>query len=292
MHAGHNKLLRRLGYAVLALVLIFVMMRLTAKPRQHATIVENAISVVFYPFQVATQWVADRVHGASQTVQEWGRLRQENAQLGQQVKDLSQVEARRQELQSENASLRNLVGLRQTTPYKMLSAEIIGRDPNNWLHTMIINVGSRDGVESNMAVVNYQGYVGKVLRVSPVSATVQLLIDRDTDTSAGAGVGARDVRSGAVGVVFGQGTDPLKLQLTGRDPDVQPGDAVETSGLANLIPKRLLIGYVQSVVKDPASPARYALVQPAVDFDHLDFVAVVMEHPATAVTSAPSTTKP
>jgi rod shape-determining protein MreC len=285
---GQNKPLRWLTFTVVALVLIFTMMRLTSGPRDNSTFLEDVVSVVFYPFQVATQWVANRVNDLSETVSEWGRLREENASLRQQVKDLAQVEARRQELEQENAALRNQVGLQQTSPYKLLSAEVIGRDPNNWLHTIIINRGSRDGVEPLMAVVNYQGMVGRVQRVSPTSATVQLLIDRGAGAQESFGIGVRDARSGAVGIVYGRGTEPLEFVLTARDPDIQPGDAVETSGLAQLTPKRLLIGYVQSVVKDPVSPNLTALVVPAVDFDNLDFVAVVMEKPqADVITETP-----
>lgn len=158
----NNNQLRGLGIALVALVVIFGLMTVTAQERTEVTLVEKVIATALYPFQVATDWVAERFRAAGVSIQELGNLREDNALLRQRVQEMAQHEAANQMLEQENTALRIELSMKERSRYPLVSAEVISRASDNWYRTVLINRGSRDGVQQNMAVINWQGLVGKV----------------------------------------------------------------------------------------------------------------------------------
>jgi rod shape-determining protein MreC len=97
------------------------------------------------------------------------------------------------------------------------------------------------------------------------------------------GVGAVDARSQAAGVLTGENpvTGALTFQLFAHRPDIDPGDAVVTSGYSEYYPKGLLVGQVTRVSKDQYGLTETATVIPSVDFNNLARVMIVLRHPTT-----------
>jgi rod shape-determining protein MreC len=269
----NNKQLRRLGAALVALIVIFGLMTFTARERTQVTPVEKALATMLYPLQVATDWVAGKVRGVGQGVQELTRLRDDNARLRAQVQATEQLEARNQMLVRENQQLRSAVGMKERSQYPLLAAEVISRTPDNWYRTVTINRGSRDGVQSNMAVVNWQGLVGKVSATTPFTATVQLVVDAGFGQG-GFGAGAK-LPSGELGVIQTVQGGHVQMTFFSSDPAVQIGQPVFTSGQA-VIPPNLLIGYADSLSTGESAFDKFLNVRPAVDFNKLDAVHVVL----------------
>lgn len=268
----NNKYLRRLGVALVALMVIFAVMALTARERSQVTPVEKGIATLLYPFQVATDWVGDRVRGVSESVRELTRLREENATLREEIKEAAQAKARTEQLEHENQLLRQELKTKERSPYPLLTAQVVSRSSENWYRTLIINRGSRDGVEQNMAVVNWQGLVGKVSHTTPYTSTVQLLIDAGFGQQ-NFGGGAK-VPSGEMGVIQTVEGGHVRMQFWSTTPSVQEGQPVYTSG-QGIMPADLLIGWIDGI-DNSASFAKFANVRPAVDFHKLDVVHVVL----------------
>lgn len=267
-----NRQLRRFVLVLAALTLLFTLMALTARPRSELTPVEKGVAVLLYPFQVATDWVGDRVRGLNESVREIIRLRQENARLREEIKAAAQAEARAQLLESENNRLRAELQMKERSPYPLLTAQVISRSSESWYRTVIINQGSRDGVRQNMAVVNWQGLVGKVSHTTPYTATVQLVIDAGFGEP-GFGAGAK-VPTGELGVVETSEGGNVRLRFWSTSPSVSVGQPVFTSG-QGFMPPDLLIGWVEAVEQE-SSFQTFATVRPAVDFHKLDVVHVVL----------------
>lgn len=268
----YNKQLRLLGVVLGALVVIFVIMALTARERSAVTPFEKGIATLLYPFQVATDWVGDRVRDASSSVAELTRLRADNEALRKQVEEMAQDRARSEQLEHENQMLRSELGLKERSAYPMLSAEVISRSSENWYQTVIINQGSQDGVRQGMAVVNWQGLVGKIATTTPYSSTVQLLSDAGFGQG-GFGAGAK-VPTGELGLVETVEGGHVRLQFWSTTPAVTVGQPVYTSG-QGILPPDLLIGWIDSIDAS-SSFIKYAQVRPAVDFHKLDVVHVVL----------------
>lgn len=268
----NNKQFRRLGVALGALIVIFAVMALTSRERSEVTAVEKGIATLLYPFQVATDWVGDRFRGVGESVRELTRLREENAALREQIKDSAQDTARAEQLERENQLLRTELKMKEQSPYPLLSAQVISRSSENWYRTVIINRGSRDGVQQNMAVVNWQGLVGKVSHTTPYTSTIQLMIDAGFGEQ-GFGAGAK-VPTGELGVVKTIEGGHVRLQFWNTTPSVSEGHPVYTSG-QGIMPPDLLIGWVDGIDVSTILP-KFASVRPAVDFHKLDVVHVVL----------------
>lgn len=269
----NNRQLRRLGAALVAFVLIFGLMTVTARERSEVTVLEKAIATLLYPLQVATDWVAGQFRGVGQSIEDLANLRKENVRLRQEVQAASQLQAQIQQLRVENQNLQSELTMKQATSYPLLTADVISRTSENWYRTVIINRGSRDGVQQNMAVVNWQGLVGKVSHTTPFTATVQLLIDAGFGQS-GFGAGAK-LPTRELGFIETTKGGHVRMRFFSSEPTASIGQPVFTSGQA-VLPPDLLIGYVESMGSPASAFEKYVDIKPAVDFRTIDVVHVVL----------------
>lgn len=176
------------------------------------------------------------------------------------------------ELRRANRRLRALLGLKQKTGYPMVAAEVVGLDPSNHFRSVVINKGSADGLSPPMPVVHAQGAVGRLIWTSPHYAKVLLLTDPNC------GVDVLVQRSRARGILEGAGRDRLRLKYVQQNLDVLPGDLLITSGAAGVFPKGILVGQVLTVLKKGKGAFMEVTVKPAVDFEHLEEVLVILRH--------------
>ncbi|HAE60354.1 MAG TPA: hypothetical protein DCG54_12830, partial [Anaerolineae bacterium] len=105
-------------------------------------------------------------------------LRQENARLEEEVSRLQAQVLQYQRQVAETQSLAALVNFSRSNPENIYTAaSVIGRDPSPFLHYIIIDRGSADGIRRGMPVVTDQGLVGRVDAVISNAARVQLITD-------------------------------------------------------------------------------------------------------------------
>lgn len=197
-------------------------------------------------------------------------LRERNAFLESQVARLQEQVISLQQEADQAKILAALVDFSRTSPesaYK--AAEVIGRDPSPFLHYIIINVGSNEGIRRGMPVVTDKGLVGRVDAVIADAARVQLI----TDPVASVNVRLQNAKADAV--LSGSVTGDISLDLISQDVVVEPGDVVLTSGLGGGYPPDLLVGQVVSVRKRDYELFQQASVQPNVDFSRLQIVLVI-----------------
>jgi rod shape-determining protein MreC len=201
-------------------------------------------------------------------------LRAQNQDLQAQVDTLSIDNLRVQELELENERLRQLLQFKQLNPgYDFRGGQVIarvtGRGPSNYLQTIAIDLGSRQGIERGMPVVTERGLVGRIDKVGPDSATILLITD------ASSAVDVQTTRSRSVGVVQGVAGDMPVMEYISQDADVSEGDLVMTSGLGGGFPKGLVIGQVVEVQHRDYEMFQRAVVRPTVSFNRLEWVLII-----------------
>ena len=197
-------------------------------------------------------------------------LRSRNAELEAQVSQLQTQVIDLQQRVNETEILAALVDFSRANPessYK--AASVIGRDPSPFLHYVIINRGSNDGIERGMPVVTNEGLAGRIDAVISDAARVQLI----TDAAASVNVHLKNANTDAM--LGGSVTGDISLDLISQDATVQSGDIILTSGLGGGYPPDLIVGQVLNVRKLPAELFQQATVQPAVDFSRLQIVLVI-----------------
>jgi rod shape-determining protein MreC len=187
-------------------------------------------------------------------------LRTENEVLRQQVRALG-------EAGRENSRLTHLLNLTEHTGFKTISARVIDHEAGNWWKSIQIDRGANDGLRENLAVLNADGLIGKVIKVTRGEARVLLLVDSNCKVSAL----LQDSRE--PGVVAG-----TRMTYVERTAKVKPGETVITSGLGGIFPKGILIGTVLSAQINPQTGMYQDIeIKPAVDFHRLEEVVVILE---------------
>src|SRR6266498_4244572 len=153
-------------------------------------------------------------------------LRQRNTELESQVAELQTQVIQLQQQVGDTQILAALVDFEQANPEnRYLSAAVIGRDPSPFLHYVIINRGSNDGILRGMPVVTDQGLIGRVDAVISDAARVQLI----TDPASSVNVRLQNAETEAS--LVGSVTGDVTLDLIPQDINVPIGDLVLTSGL-------------------------------------------------------------
>lgn len=206
-------------------------------------------------------------------------LRQRNAELEGEVAELQAQVIQLQQEVGETEILAALVDFsraRSDNSYK--AAAVIGRDPSPFLHYVIINVGSNDGILRGMPVVTNQGLIGRVEAVIADAARVQLI----TDPASSVNVRLQNAETEAS--LVGSVTGDVNLELIPQDINVQPGDLVLTSGLGGGYPPDLIIGQVVNVRSRDFDLFQQATVQPVVDFNRLEIVLVIINFKPVDIT--------
>lgn len=235
----------------------------------------NPVSNMFSGSLINIQtWVSTRYLAISDFLtvpRDVAALRQRNAELEAEI---SQLQAQVIELQNKVAQTDTLAALvdfsrsNPTNTYK--AAAVIGRDPSPFLHYVIINRGSNDGIRRGMPVVTNQGLVGRVDAVIGGASRVQLI----TDPSSVVSVFLQN--SGADAIMKGSVSGELTLDMLSQDIKIQTDDVVLTSGLGGEYPPDLLVGQLSSVRKRESDLFQEATVQPVVDFSRLEIVLVIV----------------
>lgn len=245
--------------------LTFYSMHLRQKASPSA--LERRVLTVIYPLQrsaaltsdgLAAIWSALFGASAGTTAQ----LRDENLRLKAQV-------VADEEMRKENERLRKLLAFSAQLNSSTLTARVIGVDATSWFRTITIDRGSQDRVAEGMAVVTAQGVVGRVVNVAPRSSRVLLVVDSSSKVS------TLVERTRSRGVCRGDG-EVLVLDFLPLTADVQTGDILVTSGLGGGFSKGLVLGTVSSVDKRGYDMFQTVRIEPAVDFDHLEEVLVIV----------------
>lgn len=196
------------------------------------------------------------------------RLRTENDRL-----TLDNVRLREQAIAGQQAE--RLLALQRTVPFESVPAPVIARDPTGVLHSIVLGIGSDDGVKAGHVVLSDQGLVGRVSEVGTNYSKVLLVTDSSSVVS------ALVQGSRATGIVRGQFGDALIMDWLLQTEPVKEGDVVITAGLGigdelrSLYPKGLVIGTIAQVKTAEAAAYNRAIITPAVDLRRLEHVLVV-----------------
>ncbi len=106
---------------------------------------------------------------------------EENRVLKSTLSHYAMDTARLNDLKSQNVRLKDMLGFtdrqKQSNNYKFRVAEVIASSPDAYNSTKAINLGEKDGIKPNMAVMSVDGLVGRVTNVYPFYSNVQLLDD-------------------------------------------------------------------------------------------------------------------
>jgi rod shape-determining protein MreC len=260
---------------LVAVLLVILLASSLAQGKYKFVFMEKFITTVLAPVQSVVSNVGFTFRNISLSTGELMTTYRDNKMLRAENEELRQNSLNMTEIMAENARLQSMLDYKKGVPqFDLVIAAVVGRDPGNWTSTIIINRGSADGIAKDMPVVTPQGLVGSVVSVYANTAKVHLLLD--PRSAVGALVQRPESRVAAI--VEGNSGTPLTPRMVNiaRDADVIKGDKIITSGFGGIYPKGLLIGEVVDIVNEEGGLLKYAVLNPAVDFDRLEEVSVIV----------------
>ena len=237
----------------------------------------TVLGYVFVPFQKGITTVSTYLNDRAQELERVRELLAENEALKQQVNELTIENTTLQQDRYELTNLRELYALdAQYADYDKVGARIIAKDSGNWFHSFVIDKGAEDGITLDMNVIAGQGLVGRVVDVHDSWSKVTSII-ADTSNVSGEVLATEDklVVSGDL-ELYSQG-DIRFAQLVDSDNAVKEGDKIVTSDISEKFLPGILIGYVSTISQDANNLTKSGTLTPAVDFEHLSEVLVILE---------------
>lgn len=211
--------------------------------------------IVDLPWGLAS-WVSEGVTSRQQLQEDNASLRNRNLLLQQRLQRLEALE-------SENSRLRAL--LKSSTIYgdeRILIAEIVSIDLDAFNQEIVINKGERDGVYIGQPLMDADGVMGQIIRVNALASTALLI------SSSRHSIPVQNRRNGLRAIATGGGrSSRITLRFLPSGSDVVPGDTLITSGLGGRFPFGYPVGTVHSIKHPQDQPFAETLLTPAASLE-------------------------
>lgn len=209
-------------------------------------------------------------------IHELSRLRDENRELTERLKNYEFLQRNNTEINKENKRLKEQLGFSSSLREKNYPAQIIGRDPDSLYSSFTINKGSRHGIKKNMPVLAVQegivGLVGKVVTVGSVTSLVMPVYDSKCFIS------SRIQKTRDIGLLNGQGSSssPLAMRYIKKRVinELEEGDIVVTSGENGNYIRDIPIGRISKIEEVKYDTSLNIEVTPIISFSRLENVVV------------------
>lgn len=253
-------------FVLAAIALLFVDSRL-----QVLGYVRNAVGTVLYPIQKVAMMPRDIYNAADEYLTSVATLHEEVSELrDKSMQDATELQ-RAKLLESENAQLRELLGISKRVNVKSLPAEILYDARNTFVRKIILNKGSQDGVMPGQPVIDDKGVIGQVTDVYLKTSEVTLLTDKDQ------AIPVLNVRSGERSVAYGRGQSGyLELRFMMANADIQPDDLLVTSGIDGVYPAGLAVGKVARIRDNSTGSFDHVICEPVAGINRNRQVLVLL----------------
>ncbi|MCR4758217.1 MAG: rod shape-determining protein MreC [Butyrivibrio sp.] len=238
----------------------------------------NSFAGVFVvPFQKGITSVSTSIKDTTDKLSSITKLLEENERLKKQVDELTIANTNLEQEKYELTELRSLYELdAQYEQYEKTGARIIAKDAGNWYYSFVIDKGSDDGIQIDMNVIAGGGLVGRVIDIGPDWAKVQSII---ADNSSVSGM----VLSSSDNLIVSGDLEKYRngyisfSKLVDDVDRVKIGDKIVTSNISDKYLPGILIGYISTIDDDSNNLTKSGTLTPAVDFEHMNEVLVLLE---------------
>ena len=245
----------------------------------------DMVTGLLTPMQKVFNYTAEAMDGFAAYFYKFDELVEENNALREQVAELQTQIYDSTEREEMYAWMAGFLEMKQVhTDFKMLPANVTGRESGNYSKVLTLDVGLGEGVELNMPVVTSEGVVGRITEVGHHWSRVETIVETNTS------VGAFVERTNDVGVCKGSfelAADGLvRLDYLPADTDARVGDRIISSGNGSVYPRGLVIGYIDAIEVNPYTRGSTVTVKCAADYSELSRVMILTSFDTIVVSAA------
>ncbi len=245
---------------------------------QARMILSTLIQPLEWLARLPESWIGQSNHALTDRA----TLIAEADRLRLQVLLLSQQLQASEHINQENDRLRMLLGVAsRINQGKLLVGIVVDHSPDPFRQIVRINKGTKDGIVTSLPVMDANGLMGQVLSANLTESDVLLVSDLAMQ------VPVRVVRTGARGIVQGDGNTELNLKFLPTSSNIREGDVLETSGLDGRYPSGIPVAEVVSVKSQAGSVFWQVSAQPIAKIGSSREVLLLMNKPKTNETTTP-----
>lgn len=259
------------------LVLASIILMVIDHRQNHLDAVRRALGTAVYPIQVVVDapfrlwtWMREATTARNELHLQVSRLQAERLLTNARLQRLSALEA-------ENARLRDLLEARTHVRDEVRVAEIMAVEANPYSHSIVIDVGEREGAYDGQAIVDAAGVIGQIIKTG--LSTSQAMLISDPSHSLPVEVNRSGLRTIANGTgEFGR----LVLPFITNNADIRPGDLLVTSGLGGAFPAGYPVAVIDTVNRIPQEPFADVSAVPSARLDQVREVMLIWSSTETA----------
>jgi rod shape-determining protein MreC len=257
-----------IGAIVVVLIALFLLWRIDS-PR-----VERFRTALIDRFVPSFSWAMAPVTQATimiENFQSYARIYDQNQELRRELQQMKAWKEAALQLEQKNAKLLDLNQVRLDPQLTHVTGVVLADSGSPFRQSVLLNVGSRDGIIDGWAVMDGLGLVGRISGVGQTTSRVILLSDSNSR------IPVTIQPSGQQALLEGDNTAIPPLNFVENPDLIRPGDQVVSSGDGGVFPAGLLVGQVVE------GPDRRLKVRLAADYERLDFLRVLRSHAAEKI---------
>ena len=260
---------RRLQAAVIVLSTILAMafLHLTS----ILTPAEDWLREILSPIGYALNWAGGTLRPSPSNVQTLSACRDSLSDMEKRLAAVSVDYVHLRALEGENEVLRTTLGYLQKESYDAVMARVISRSVDPGRSVIMIDKGSKDGLENGMAVIVGDGiFIGKITTIRELTSVVTLVTDPQSRVAI-----AHAGEHRLIGIAQGNGSQTAEATLIPQQESLVQNDILVTAGTEEKIPADLAVGLVNKVSGQLTDPFKSATIEPLLPSDRLQMVAVL-----------------
>ena len=232
---------------------------------------KDQIDEVALPIQSKVYNVANRAISIKDIIFSYEEIIAENENLKKENMELKIQKERNQKIHEENERLLKLLEMKENSIYKgnLKFARVSFSDINNLNNKIFIDLGSKDGIKTDMIAVYSDYLVGKIVEVHDSYSEVELITNPNSIISAK-----------TIGDILGiaRGSDEedgsLYFQPSIVEDNLKEGDEITTSGISDIYPESIKIGKISKI--DNKENYSYKMVTIKPGFESKDLREVII----------------
>ena len=173
------------------------------------------------------------------------------------------------ELLKENIELKNLLNIKNDY-YNMVTCNVIKRDIE-WYNTLTIDKGRNSNIDINMAVIDSNGLIGKIIEVGENYSIVELISSNNNNSKIA--ININDTH----GILdsYYKNNNVLMIKNINKNSDIKVGNKVYTNGIGGVYPAGIYIGEVLEILNDKDDLSKLLKVSISNNFNNIRYVNVV-----------------
>ncbi|WOI56255.1 rod shape-determining protein MreC [Palleronia sp. LCG004] len=256
------------GIVVVLLLGVFLFWRIDSPraERFRAQIVDEIVPSFEWALIPVTQ-----LAGMVENFESYTRIYEQNRDLRRELQQMKAWKEAALQLEQQNAKLLDLNKVRLDPKLTFITGVVLADSGSPFRNSVLLNLGSRDGIRDGWATTDGLGLVGRISGVGQTSSRVILMTDNNSR------VPVTVQPSGQRAILAGDNSKLPPLDFLETADAVRPGDRVVSSGDGGMLPAGLLVGQVVE------GTDRRLRVRLAADYERLEFLRVLRSHPGAPV---------